>query len=143
MEDGEEKSQIDTEGHWQANCRDQLSLKKLGAGGVNTNAVTSDISGRFKRRQLFYGFDLRSIFIHTREHTHTHTHVHVCMCTHTYTHELLLSLEAQYYKYEKHFPKGKHSEEQQPLGLTADRSLASAHASPGEGQVGARGPAFA
>lgn len=73
------------------------------------------------------------LYTHTREHTHTHT----------YTHELLLSLEAQYYKYEKHFPKGKHSEEQQPLGLTADRSLASAHASPGEGQVGARGPAFA
>lgn len=35
--------------HWQANCRDQLSLKKLGASAVNTNALTSDISGRFKR----------------------------------------------------------------------------------------------
>lgn len=134
------QSQIDTESHWQANCRDQLSLKKLGAGGVNTNAVTSDISGRFKRRRLFYGFDLRSIFIHTRE---THTRERVYVHTHTYTHELLLSLEAQYYKYEKHFPKGKHSEEQQPLDLTADGSLASTHASLGEGQVGARGPAFA
>lgn len=80
-------------------------------------------------------------YLYTHANTHTHTHVHVCMCTHTHTHELLLSLEAQYYKYEKHFPKGKHSEEQQPLGLT--RSLASEHASPGEGQVGARGPAFA
>lgn len=70
--------------------------------------------------------------------------------------KLLLSLEAQYYKYEKYFQNGKHSEEQQPLDLIADHSLdcacaslgegqvlASACASPGEGQVGARGPAFA
>lgn len=78
------KSQIDTESHWQANCRDQLSLTKLGAGGVNTNAVTSDISGRFETGQLFYGFDLRSIFIHTREHTHTH--MCTCVCAHTHIH---------------------------------------------------------
>lgn len=58
------------------------------------------------------------------------------MCTHTYTHELLLSLEAQYYKYEKYFPEGKHSEEQQPLDLTADRSLASTHASLEKGKWG-------
>lgn len=82
-------------------------------------------------------------YLYTHANTHTHTHMCTCVCAHTYTHELLLSLEAQYYKYEKHFPKGKHREEQQPLGLTADRSLASAQASPGEGQVGARGPAFA
>jgi hypothetical protein len=60
----------------------------------------------------------------------------VCAHTHTYTHELLLSLEAQYYKYEKHFPKGKHSEEQQPLHLTAGRSPASAHAGLGEDKCG-------
>lgn len=44
------KSQTDTESQsLQANCRDQLSLKKLGASAINTNALTSGTSGRFKR----------------------------------------------------------------------------------------------
>lgn len=43
------KSQVDTESRWQANCRDQHSLKKLGAGGVNKNIITREIAGRLKR----------------------------------------------------------------------------------------------
>lgn len=62
--------------------------------GVNTKAVTSDISGRFKRGDnSSMGLTCAAYL-----HTHVHTNVHVCMCTHTYTHKLLLSLEAQYYK---------------------------------------------
>lgn len=134
------KSQTDTQSYWQANCRDQLSLKKLGAGGVNTNVLTSDISGRFKRG----GNSSMGLTFVAYLYTHGHTHMCTCVCAHTHIHmKLLLSLEAQYYKYEKYFPKGKHSEEQQPLDLIADHSLASAHASLGEGQVGARRPAFA
>lgn len=30
----EKNSQIDTESHWQANCKGQLSLKKLGLVGL-------------------------------------------------------------------------------------------------------------
>lgn len=77
------KSQTDTESHWQASCGDQLSLKKLGAGGVNTNALTSEISGRFKRGGHSSMGLTFAAYLYTHEHTHTCARVHVH--THIYT----------------------------------------------------------
>lgn len=73
------QSQRDAESHWQANCRDQLSLL-AGADRFNTKAVGSDLWKIQERRQLFYGLTFATYL-----HTHEHTHVHVCMCTHIYT----------------------------------------------------------
>lgn len=136
MED-RNKSQRDTESHWQVNCRYQLSLKKLAVDGVNTKAVTSGISGRFERGDNSSMGLTFAAYLYT--HTNTHTHVHVCVCAQTHTHEFLLSLEAQYYKYENSFPKGKHSEGQQPLDRTAAHTLADAQAGLAEGQGGPEG----
>lgn len=77
------KSQIDTESHWQVNCRYQLSLKKLGANGVNTKAVTSEISGRFERGNSSMGLTFAAyLYTHTHEHTHTGT----CVCAQIHIH---------------------------------------------------------
>lgn len=78
------KSQIDTESHWQVNCRYQLSLKKLGANGVNTKAVTSEISGRFERGNS--SMDLTfAAYLYTHTHTNTHTRARVYVHRYIYT----------------------------------------------------------
>jgi hypothetical protein len=115
-------------------------IKKLRADRINTKAVTvSDISGRIKRRQLFYGFDLPSIFTHTRAHTHTHKRVHVWMCIHT-----------NYCFPWKHNTINKRniSQRESPTGVAAYGPHSCRHPTPmnnwpGRRQAGVRGPAFA
>lgn len=76
------KSQIDTESHWQVNCRHQLSLKKLGVDGVNTKAVTNDISARFERG----GNSSMGLTFAAYLYTHTYTHEYTRTCARVYVH---------------------------------------------------------